>query len=190
MTTTLPSRKTNPHIEALQTVFDNSATTIEWLIITHNAPQLVRSLEAALSGCSAAVLQLSEDTWEFRDSELTEGIHWALQRSGIRNLVLVGHSHASGNQTRASLVAPCLEVEGELQNSYSRLVSGARLTSSRNQNTQRRFALQFQQMSKIPMVQDRLSSGELALYGLLYRAEDGLFLAYEAESEGFHPLMR
>ena len=34
-----------------------------------------------------------------------------------------------------------------------------------------------------------LANGELAVYGLFYRAESGLFLAYDAEQDSFRPLM-
>jgi len=44
-------------------------------------------------------------------------------------------------------------------------------------------------MVKIQVVDDALSNGVLSVYGLFYRAESGLFLTYDADTDEFHPLV-
>ncbi len=93
MTTTLLSTTANAHIAALESVFSQATTPVQWLVIAHNESRLVNSLSSALAGESAAMLQVSQDTWDFKGKELAETIEWALQQGEIKNLVLVGSSH-------------------------------------------------------------------------------------------------
>ncbi len=53
---------------------------------------------------------------------------------------------------------------------------------------QERFAGQVEQLSQIPVVHSRWRDGELAVYALFHRAESGLFLAYDTDTDTFRPL--
>jgi len=184
MIATLRTASTNPHIAELEAVFDEATKPIEWLVIAHNDSRMLKSLFAALNGESAALLEVSQDTWNF-GKELSETIEWALQQGEIKNLVLVGNSQAGGAESRASLAAPPKVDES----GYAKLLAGVKQLNAQNRDTQERFASLVQQMSQIPVVHNRWSSDELAIYGLFYRAESGLFLAYDARTDTFSALV-
>ena len=183
------SQRTNPHIESLRPVLLDTVNPVEWLVIAHNDPQLLRSFDAAFSGCSAAVLQLSQDSWEFGKSHLSEAISWALREHRVRKLLLVGHLRVCGTPSRATLVTPGVDGRGDAPVGYSRLVAGARFTSLRNRDGQSRFSQLFNQLTEIPIVQDTLLRGDLVVRGLVYRAEDGMFLEYDKENEEYHSIL-
>lgn len=187
MTTTLFSATSNPHIAALETVFTDVTKPVEWLVIAHNDPQMLRSLSSALTGESAAVLQVSQDTWDFEDGNLAEAIEWALQQDHLKNVLLAGSSQAGGSESRASLVSSKTPQGGK--DGYARLLAGVHFNNARNRAAQERFAGHVQRMSQIPVVHNRLSNGELAVYGLFYRTDSGLFAAYDAEAGTFRALV-
>ena len=189
MSTTISTTTTNPHIEALEMILDEAPTPVEWLVIAHNDPQMLRSLSSALSGQSAAVLEVSEDTWDLSGQELSETIQWALERCEINNLVVVGHSQTGGVGSQASFVAAQTELETEFESGHNRLIAGVQRANARNRAAQERFARQVQQMLQIPIVDDRCSKGELTVCALFYRAESGLFLTYNASADTFHALV-
>lgn len=185
MTMTLNTTTTNPHIAALETVFDQAAKPIQWLVIAHNDSKMLVSLASALSCESAAVLEVPQNTWDFDGKFLPEAIEWALQQDAVKNLLLVGNSEAPGSEVRASLVA---DEWGECEGSYAKLLAGVERKNARNRDAQERFAAHVQQMLQIPVLHHRWSSGELAVYGLFYRSDSGLFLAYDNDADTFRPL--
>ena len=187
MIRSLSNALANTHIESLEAVFSESKTAIEWLVIAHNDSRMMRSLSDALSRESAAVLEVSQDTWDFGGDELPEAIEWALRQGKVKNVVLVGHSQAGGSASRASLVAST--TKAEIRSGNERLIAGVQLANAHNRDAQARFALLVRQMSQIPVVHSRCANGELATYGLFYRAESGLFLAYNGEQDECRPLM-
>lgn len=189
MTTTFSTNTTNPHIAALETVFDEAENPIEWLLITHNEPRMIQSLSSALSGEQATMLELSQDTWDFAGNDLAETIEWALQNSEIKNVVLVGHSQTAGSASRASLVVPQQTKQDDSESGYARLLAGIHRNNVQTRSAQEQFAAHVRQMLQIPVLHNRWSSGELAVYGLFYRAEGGLFLAYDADAGTFRPLV-
>jgi len=187
MTTSYLTTTSNPHIAALESVFAEATKPIEWLVIAHNDAQMLRSLSSALAGKSAAILELSQDTWDFEDEDLPDTIEWALQQGHLTNLLLAGSSLAGGPMSRASQFAS--EPISGRGSSYVKLLAGVQRSNTRNRAAQARFAEHIQRMSQIPVVHNRWSSGELAVYGLFYRAESGLFLAYDADADTFRPLL-
>jgi len=177
---------TNRYIQTLEAVLAKSKTAVHWLVIAHNDSRMVHSLSSALSRESAAILEISADTWDFEDDELSEMIEWALQQGEIRHLVLAGHSQAGGTAIQAQLVSS--NMEGESHGSFNRLVAGVQRTKTHNQEAQQKFATHVQQMSQLSVVTNRWANAELAVSGLFYRAESGLFLAYDPNENIFHPL--
>ncbi|MCA9212239.1 MAG: hypothetical protein KDB27_04170 [Planctomycetales bacterium] len=184
MATTLLATTANPQIAELENVFGEATKPIEWLVIAHNDSRMLQSLSSALNGESAAILEVSQDNWNFH-KELSDTIDWALQQGDIKNLVLVGSSQAGGAESRASLATSTKEDESN----YSKLLAGVNRVNDENRDAQERFASLVQQMSQIPVVHNRWSSDKLAVYGLFYRAESGLFLAYDAATDTFRPLV-
>ncbi len=185
--TTLSRTQSNPHVHALEQVMAKAERPVEWLVIAHNDARMLAALSSALTGESAAILELSEDTWDFEGKELSETIEWAIEQGDIEHLVLAGHSHASGSQSRASL--PAYDTKDGGQDGHNRLLAGAQGRNAQNSDVQAKLAAQMEQMSDIPAVQERCSRDELAVYALLYRADLGVFLAYESDEGRCRPLV-
>ncbi|MCU0959398.1 MAG: hypothetical protein MUF48_04775 [Pirellulaceae bacterium] len=186
MTSTLSRTAVNAHIAALEPVFDQALTPVQWLVIAHNNARVVDSLMSALAGESAAVLEVSQDTWDFHGGELAETIEWALQQGEVAHLVLVGSSQVGGTQIRATR-APAKTV-AQADARCDKLLAGIHRLAAQHREVQDRFAEQVQQVSRIPVVHRRWRGGELAVYGLFYRAESGLFLAYDVDTDTYRPL--
>ncbi len=178
------SKNTNPHITALENVFDQATKPVEWLVIAHSDAQMLDALSSAMCTESAAVLEVPQDTCQI-DDKLTETIEWALQQHGIRNLVLVANSRFVVTDCQASLVSPPQHTPGEIE----KLVAGRDRFNTQSQETQKRFGSLVQQLSEIREVQQRCDQNELAIYGLFYRSETGVFLAYDANQDAFRPLV-
>ena len=94
MNTALMNSTSNPHIADLEASFNKTTKPVDWLVIVHKDAQTSRLLSPALVGESAAVLEVSQDKWDFSDNDLLETIEWALQQGHLKNLVLVGRSPA------------------------------------------------------------------------------------------------
>jgi carbonic anhydrase len=177
---------TNSHIASLEKTFDQARSPIEWLVIAHRDPRMLRSLSAILEGQSAAILEVSQDEWNWSEGELSSAIEWVLQRKEIRNLVLVGHSQVGGTASRSYLLsADPSQTSDQENNGYVRLLAGVRRVQSQSHHAQMRFAADVQQFLQIPPVYRRWTLGELELHGLFFRAESGLFLTYDPDADTF-----
>ena len=182
----LSSKSINPHISALKAVFAQATRPIQWLVIAHNDPRLVSSLVSAFDGQSAAVLQVSQDTWDFDSKDFKEMIEWALHQGDIRDVVLVGSSQPNGATSRASLVTA--RPNAPEKGGYARLLARLRQHNAHMSEVQEEFADHVQKLSQLPVVRGCWSLGQLAVSGLFYRAETGLFLHYDAAANTFVPL--
>ena len=184
MPTTFSTTTSNPHIAALEEVFTKSNNSIEWLVISHDDSRMVRSLCSNLPNKSTAVLEISQSQWDFESKDLAEAFEWALQQSEIKHVVLVGNSQASTSKSRASLVG-----DGESNGGFSKLLAGVKRNNAQNGDAQKDFASHVQKMSQIPVLHNRWSNGDLEILGIFYRAESGVFVAYDADSNTFQPLV-
>jgi carbonic anhydrase len=187
MTSTISEITCNPHISALETALADAKKTIEFLVIAHNDPEMLSALSSAFAGESAVVLEISQNVWDFEGNQLPEAIEWALEVFDIRHLVLAGHTLAGGPLSRGSLTASATNKSE--QDSYGKLIAGARFNNVRNRPAKDRLALQVKQLLELPIVKNRCRNGELSVYGLLYRAESGLFMAYDTNQDTFKPLV-
>lgn len=181
MKSTLSINLDNPHINALQAHFDTADEKVEWLVIAHNESSMLSSLATALSGQAAVILEVPQETWNFEDGPLAEAIEWALEEAGVQHIILAGNSQA-GTPGRVSAVSPC---EGPAPTGYDRLLAGVQHSSVHHQNAQQQFANQTQKLWQSNAIQLRRNDHDVTMFGLFYRCEDGLFLAYDPGSEQF-----
>ena len=188
MSTILSPQTTNSYIELLEKVLSSSQKPVEYLMISHNDSSMVKAVSKALAHESAAVLEISQDTWDYRWEELTEMVEWALQNADLKHVVLVGHSQVGSSKTKASLIGGESEKERMSLNSYDRLIAKMKEVNAHNLDTKKQFASHVQALSQVPLVRDRVEINELAVYGLFYRSEGDVFLVYELETDAFRPL--
>lgn len=187
MNLTLSETSSNSYIVALESVLTHATQPLESLVIAPNDPKMLSALKMALNNEFAVVLEVSQDVWDFDGKELPQAIEWALEQTDLDQLVLVEHTLAGRRQSRASIAAS--EAIHSRHDSYQKLVNGVHLNNSRNRAAQDRLAVQVRQVLQIPLVANRCSTGELGVHGLVYRADSGLFLAYDTDYDAFHPLV-
>lgn len=186
MSTTLSPKTGNSYVAALSKIFDEATTPIRWLVISHNDPQMIRSLSASMANEAVAFLHLSQDTWNFDDDEFIDAIHWALEQDSITNIVLAGSSQAAGSDISVSMTQPDLR---QAENGYAKLLAGVKLQNTRNREASRMFGSQAKQFLQIPVVHNARTKEQLQVHGLFYRVESGLFLAFDFEASEFRPLV-
>ena len=186
MVTSFSTTTTNPLIAALENAFAEATQPIEWLVITQNDSRMLRSLAPALPRGSAAYLEVPQDAWDFEGKHLPETIEWAFQQADIKHLVLMGNSHAERSPSQAS--AHSSRANAVREAGRGKLLAGVQLSTARGRDNQMQFATHIHRMLRIPILNSRWSGGELAVYGLFYRAEVGLFLAYDVNADAFRPL--
>lgn len=187
MSNAFPTTATNPHLSALEPALVSAARPVEVLVVAHNDSRMLKAIFRALSRESAAVLEMSQDRWDFGDDQQSEAIEWALRQGNLNQLLLVGSSQAGGTQPRATLVAN--SENGQAKRGFERLVENVERNHSRIRAAQDRFAEQVRQLSQLPLVREKRANGELKLFGLFYQAESGGFLAYDLESGNYRALV-
>ncbi|MFG0255216.1 MAG: hypothetical protein ACF787_08965, partial [Rhodopirellula sp. JB053] len=172
-------------IASLASTFESAASPIEWLIITHNDPQLLRSLASAFEEESVAFLPISQDSWDSDDVDLEEAIAWAMRQTKITNLLLVGDSQAAAEPSTFKSRWGSEQESG----GYARLLAGAQRKCADDRRAREELAGHIDRLRAMPVVRERLLCGVLAVNGLYYRCESGLFLAYDSDAERFEPLL-
>lgn len=176
MSTTFSAASPNAFIEALEPVFDNVEKPVETIVIADMDEKLLRSLSHALGDRPAAVLGVSSDRWDLQDRQFSEMVEWALQQSDIQSLVLAGNPGVN-------IAAHDSSSEG----GYAGKLKDAQERNAGRRASQEQLASCLQQLSGIPVIHDRWSNGELAVFGLFYLSETGFFLTCNAGSSVFRP---
>ncbi|MEZ6050774.1 MAG: hypothetical protein R3C02_05180 [Planctomycetaceae bacterium] len=186
MSSMLSNSSTNEHIIAIESAFDRADSPVRWLVITHHDLRLISKLSTALMGQSAAMLQISQDAWDFKRMEFVETVEWALLQGEVENLVLLGTSQAVGSSMRIGLT------DSKMGSGYDagegKLVTKVMQNIDRTRRALDVFSDHLQNLMQIPVVNSAWRDGELNVYGLFYRAESGSFLRYDADLDGFQPL--
>lgn len=190
MSTTMPLSGIPAQIESLQVVIEQVNEPLDWLVVAHNDPRMLKSLSRAMHGKSAAILEVSQDTWDFSAGPLSDTIRWSLEQGRVRNILIVGHSMASGSSCRISLVG---ETAGKADNatvsdSYARLLEGVQRNNERNRTAQTNFASHVLRVMRLVETTPLQSSENGAVCGLFYRADCDLFLKYNPDSNEFQTL--
>ncbi|WP_149499716.1 carbonic anhydrase [Roseiconus lacunae] len=184
----------NPYLGDLKETLLAADRPIQWLVIADDDPAMLRALQVALQGETAATLKKSWDLPIERDNHLRTSIEWSLRNSSIKNVLLVGHSEAIGAACQSVLAkspseGPRLNLQQDAHPNASPLLDRINRNNARQQAAMRSYAEQFGLFAKIPTVKQRAASGDLTLYGLYYRAESGVFLAYDVIENRYRPLM-
>lgn len=185
------SNRANPYLSEITDQFSAFQESCRCLVISHNEPQLVNRLSQAIDEHSA-MLQLPHAEWDFENAWLADVIRWAIRRVGVQQIALVGHS-TMGNTQPISLNAQAGMTESPADKKasiYDRLIDGVTRRQQQIQQAKELFAQQYHKFLKIPDVSARSEQNYLEVHGLFYLAESGLFLAYDPQSNTFHPLVQ
>lgn len=189
MSTVLSTTSSNSYIESLEEALSKSVNPVNCLILAHNDSKMIRSLFPALQDENAAMLQASQLLWNSSEGDVAQAIEWALQETKIETLVIVGHSQAEAENHSAMLRDATTETADNSQSSNSELLTALQQHNSRNKYAQKRFADNFRNLINTSVIQSKLSSKELTVYGLYYQEESGVFSTYNPHLDQFTPLV-
>lgn len=173
----------NRYVNAMESILASSRRPVQWLVITHSDPRLVKSVTSLFADRSAVILEEPQDRWDGEASDLAEMLEFALRLGNIKNLVLVGSSQSTEATSRAFIVND--EGYQSSQSSYEQMLSNMKAHQLLAKQNQDKFASLIQKLTRIPAVHDRWSTGQLALHALFYRPETGVYLYYDANTNAF-----
>ncbi len=178
--------ESNPHICTLQALLGGKYSAIDWLVVSHDDVRMVQALSTALAGKQAVMLRVPQENWDFE--QMTELFQWALDRYPIRNLVIAGCAQAK--LLRSTPEQP-LELSSTIDcvDGYDRLVAGVMRYRHSLREAQCGFADWVERLLRDEEINGRVVTGALALHPLLYRADGGLFMAYDVDGGSFSPVL-
>ncbi len=192
MSTAAPEYKTDsPYLASLQSLFEDRQPTLQWLVIAHNDPALVRRLSEVVDNESAAMLQIPQSSWDLDRGDLPVAVKWSIDVARAERLLLVGHSQAAPQPESASWIGDelvAVEPADSLQSSYQRLLGGANQVQHEIQQSKDHFAAQVAHLCEIEEVQRALAEGRLQLHALFYVSQGGTFLLFDLVTQTFKPL--
>ncbi len=189
MISSVPVTKTTVGlIDQLRIALDNSDQPSEWLIITHDDGEVLPALHESFDDVSPAVLQVAHVEWDFRQGEMADAISWATAQGGIKNIVLAASSRDDFGGCSGQKAACATEYHAK-DEGYSRLTAGVARNAATTREIQSAFADCVLNLVTSPSVSPGVLSGELAVYGLLYRHDSSLFLAYDVDRKAYVPLV-
>lgn len=190
-TVALESKTDSPYLASLQSLFEDKPPTLQWLVIAHNDPALIRRLSEVVDDESAAMLQIPQSSWDLEAEDLPVAVKWSIDVARVERLLLVGHSQAAPQGESASWIGDDLatvEPADSLQSSYQRLLGGANQVQHAIQQSKDHFAAQVSHLCEIEEVQRALVEGRLKLHTLFYVSQGGTFLLFDLVTQTFRPL--
>jgi carbonic anhydrase len=116
------------------------------------------------------------------DDQGTRSIDDAVERLGIREIILCGHASPAATDNGSETPRPqwASGVQGMLQR--------VRAREARNQQAREHLVRQLCELASRPVVARAIERGELIVHGLFYLAESGVFTRYDPLSGQFIPL--
>ncbi len=158
--------------------------SIDSLVIAHDDPHMMRGLAEATSDSAAALIPWPQRDWDAADGNLSETIDWVVRRLEVKGVILVAHSRGGTPWQRMGSLG-----DGAWKGRTNRLLARASTAQEDLQHAKDLVRQRVQQLCELPSVSRGIASGELLLNGLLYVAESGLFLIYDADCDDFRALM-
>lgn len=153
------------------------------LWITCTDPALDLALKRIANGCSAIFLRRAKFEVPASKADLRHelsAINFAVERRGVRDIVVCGHSHCSwfsGDQPPANRASP--------PGGIDLLRQGVIQRQAMNDRSKKHLICQLQILESYSSVKNAKQSGRLRTHGLFYLAESGMFSRYDHQSHQF-----
>ncbi len=178
----------NPYIHQIrQSLSHTQPLAVDWLVLAHNDTQLLAQLDEAFPDNVLAVVALPPNRLQIDDARVTELVEWAIAELGVKGVLLVGHSHAESPEAQIQLLGGKAKTlarnEGESSsNSLMERLKKAQIQAARMQE---QVAEQIERLSRLTAMWRE----QIQFHGLFYRAESGIFYAYDQHQHSFKPLL-
>ncbi|MCS7465621.1 hypothetical protein NZK35_02910 [Stieleria sp. ICT_E10.1] len=166
-------------IDRVQQAIVEEESTIDWMLIAHDDPDLQSRLAKAAAMESSGMLTMHQSQWDFQSADLASLLDSAVARSGVRRLWLVGHSEGCDDGP----------VDDSAQSETGhRLIGAARSMLNKASRAKDDFASKAKSLHQHPAVQQAVDDGDLRVHALFYLAHCKTFLLYNPATHEFRPL--
>ncbi|PAY21135.1 hypothetical protein CKO51_02265 [Rhodopirellula sp. SM50] len=166
-------------IDRVQHAITEDESTIDWLLIAHDDPDLHSRLAKAAAMESSCMLTVHQSQWEFQSAGLASLLDSAVARSGVQRLWLVGHSEGCDDDP--------LEDSAQGETGHQ-LIGAARTMLNKASRAKDDFASKVKSLHQHPAVQQAVADGDLRVHALFYLAHCKTFLMYNSATHEFRPL--
>jgi hypothetical protein len=176
--------ESNRHVSKLKQLVEQSERHISCAIFADDDPVLLRQLREAFSKESGAIIPAPQVLWGAGEYALQEAAVWSVEEAAVNCLVLVGNSAAVDAASE-----PTLTKQTRVDETEQGPLASARTAATKRRLAEEHFSQHVQALLNAPEISVPLARGKLTLYFLFYRAESGLFSAYDPASGSFRALL-
>ncbi len=165
---------------------------INWLVIAHDDSRMLDQLRSAVGQSGMVVVALPQSLWGGEYESLQEIAQWATSQLQLKGILLVGHSQSGICENTVQVVTgPANDEDSKARpmNRVSSLFSRVQEAQARVASCERHFRNHLEQLIQLAGGPVDSSSAEVELRGLFYRAESGVFCAYDVVNGNFRPLV-
>lgn len=177
-------RESNRLVQKLKKVVQQADRSISWAVFADDDPLMLQRLGEALRKESAAIIPAPQNLWSCGGDTLEDAVVWAIEELGISYVVLVGSSAAGVPVSDPILAGRAAADEGEIK-----LLASVRASERKRRLAEEDFSQQVYALVNVHEIGDRLVRGSLALHCLFYRAESGVFTAFDLRDGSFRALI-
>lgn len=178
------SPESNLHVQNLRQLVEKSERHISCAVFADDDPALLRQLREAFRKESGAIIPAPQILWGGGEYALQEAVVWSIEEAAITCLVIVGNSAAGG-----AVSEPTLTSQTGLDEAEQGPLASARNAATKRRLAQEHFMQQVHGLLNTPEISVRLAKGTLTLQCLFYRAESGVFSAYDPWDGSFRALV-
>lgn len=176
----------NPYINNIRlTLGQNQKTEADWLILTHNDPQLLARLNGTFPDSTVAMLPLPQNCWHRNNKMMAEVVAWAIRELNVKGVLLVGHSQGGAPEEKIWPASRNQTKRLSASSSFTERVKNAQIQVA---HAQAHFMEQAESLSRTVAIESQLTQKQTPFYGLFYRGESDAFLAYDRRQRSFKPL--
>lgn len=177
--------ESNLLIQRMKEVCLPTDVPISWVVLADDDPVMLRRLAGALQREAGVIFPIPQALWDAGDDLLKEAILWLVGERGIGNLVLVGNS-AGG----VAVSEPIVAGQPAWSESTDELITRVNRAQRLRAQVEERFATQVNSLFATPEIEVAVARGTLRMHALYYRAESGVFAAYDPQASSFRVLIR
>lgn len=169
----------NEYVERLKGAVDGDQSSIQWMVISHNDPDMFKRVMRVTGSGTTGSLLIPQSEWDFQSQEMSSALDWSINDAGAEHLLLVGHSAGSDPESAGS---------GSESPQANRLFGGTRQTLVRAQQAKAEFADKVDSVLANESVQRSITGKTLQLHAIFYLAYSQTFLMYNPATRQFQPL--
>jgi carbonic anhydrase len=170
---------------------ESESGKIDYLIIAHDDPRMLQRLCEAMGDKTVAVVTIPQTCWAMDGEAVEELLHCAVTDVRVSRILVVGHSNGGtpAEQVRILPHTATQRDEMSIQERNLSLAECLRQYEASLNCCEEHFIGQLSHVSQYAFTKEKIETGELALDGLFYRCEAGVFCVYNRDRQQFQALV-